>query len=386
MGGTGLKKLILIVLGLIFTIGIGFAQSLPTELKYAPSNKEFKYSTDIKIELAVKPPKEFLDRNLSLKADIDLRYDSLEVIKNNDQEQMIIDLSISKISFKSQFLGKKYKQVINSNERSAIQLILAPSGEVLDVILKKADVEEVVEINQLEELKSDSQDSAEEGNQETSVTDDEGMTEAEIELAKARLEEFQKNFEQTLVDFLKFYFGLKYHILPEKSVKIGDSWTNNHLLKTKLKLLDDGEGIVFPISHQLVRFKKSGKNNLAYFKTTADVLFEKTIDLQELKAQMLSQEKNAVNSMAESGAEPEYQAEDGDESDTDSYEFFGFGSKIDYKLPFILNGETVFDLTNGCLYSRNIEIKGVGQVTASKFDLPIQTEISYKIKVKTKRK
>lgn len=373
-----MKKFLLIVLGLIFTVSIGFAQQLPTELKYAPNDKEFNYLTDINLELAVKLPKELLNRKFTLKGGIKLRYNSLEVIKNNDQEQVIVDFSIKEISFKSRFISKKFKQTFDSDGRSIVQLVLSPSGEVLDVILKKddtgAETEDIDLTDLLEELElEEDQDAAEE-------TDTDELTEAELEIAQEQIEQLQKNYEQTLIDFLKFYFGLRHHILPEQPVMIGDSWTINHLLKTDLKLLDEGEGIVFPVSYQLVRFKKSGKNNLAYFKTTADVLFAKTIDLQELRAQMLAKQQEQIDD--DSNVEPE----DEDESDYDSNDFFGLGNKIDYKLPFHLNGETVFDLTNGCLYSRKIEIKGVGQVTASKFDLPIQTEISYKIKIKTKRK
>lgn len=332
-----MKKLLWFFVGVLFFSSLSLAAEEDYSLKYREQHGPVRYRTEMTFQFSFHLPKEA--RMRPIEGRMVFRYDSTELWTTAGESAVRCYSTVDKIEVESEFFNQKQvTEEDNLPPDQAVEIILSPQGEVIDIVLPAVLMEA----------------------DETAKADETGTAQNMPDPASQ---------EQMLV-ITKMIYNLFYHYLPKYPVKKGENWEITHVLP---RLSQESENPkLLSVTYELSKVQKSRGKRYATLVTSGQTVFDTVIDPKAFT------NKNLDDPDAE--AEQEEGSEDEQEA-----QLLSTLNKIAVIFPMEWKGKIIFGIDDGLLKERELVLKGDGRIEFISHLEKIPMRMTFEAKIKMKQ-
>lgn len=327
-----MKKLWWLLALVVLFSGLALAAEEEYTLTYREQPDPVRYRTEMDVKIVFHWPKEINLRPIEMR--MVFRFDSTERWTPEGESMLRCSSTMNKVEVEAEFNDEK-----NSSEEDnlpsdkAIEIIMSPRGEVMEVLLP---------------------------------TPSEDEEEDETEEAASRFSP-----EQILL-MNKIFYNLVYHYLPDHAVKRGDQWEVTYVFP---KLSASGEEKLLPVTYELSKIRKSRGKRYATLVTSGQTVFDTVIDRYTF-ANTNEGETDEEADMEEAG---EMLSEEEKEAN-----LLSTLNEIAIIIPLQWKGKIVFGVDDCLLKERELELKGDGRIEMMSYveRIPMRLTVEARMKMK----
>ncbi|HPT87434.1 MAG TPA: hypothetical protein PL004_06235 [Bacillota bacterium] len=333
-----MKKLRWLLVIVVLFSGLALAAEENYTLEYREQQEPIRYRTEMKFHFVFHWPKEFNMRPMEM--GMAFRYDSTERWTMDGESAIRCSSIIDMVEVETEFLNQKIsKKEDNLSSDSAIEVVMTPWGEVMDVVLPAF-----------------------------STKDD------EAEETEVVLPSFVS--PEQILAINKTFYELIYHYLPDHSVKKGERWEITYVFP---KLSESGESKFLPVTYELSKVQKSRGKRYATLLSSGQTVFDTIIDISAF-AKKHTSDLNGEDLKEE--LEEELEAAGEDEKEAKELSAL---NKIVMTFPMQWKGKIVFGIDDGLLKERELILKGDGRIEAMSYLEKIPMRVTFETQLKIKR-